>query len=364
MRSWVLIDTETDGLYPPISIVEVAAQKFEGLEPVGEPFQIFINHGTPIDPAATEVHGYTMEFIATNGVAPREAYSRLRNYVRNNHVASHYLRFDWDRVLVPELNRLGESPIGLRGFCTWQLAQRSLPELPTHKLDFLRDHYKIDCSRPQSASGDVESTSNLLTQVIFPRLKAIGIDSVEHVAEFSGLRPVVFCKLLLDGLSYDEARRKLFALQKENRLLRKHLNEVGVRCRSIASVILEHELIEEDATVTFEGKTFLFTGKMSWGNRTQATEQIEKRGGNVSKAKSLADAVDYLILGEDLLQGWTNLHHGRKLMDALFRRVERPKSKFKIIREEHFRAALETTLNPVAHAADLHSFQKSDSCGA
>ena len=80
METWALIDTETDGLYAPIFAIEVAAQKFEGLKPVGSPFRVFINHGIDIPLEATAVHGYTTEFIVQNGLPPLEAYSPLREY--------------------------------------------------------------------------------------------------------------------------------------------------------------------------------------------------------------------------------------------------------------------------------------------
>jgi DNA polymerase III epsilon subunit-like protein len=65
-ENWTLVDTETDGLWAPIHVVEIAAQRFQGLMPVGEPFRVFINHDIEISPAATMVHGYTTDFIKAN----------------------------------------------------------------------------------------------------------------------------------------------------------------------------------------------------------------------------------------------------------------------------------------------------------
>ena len=157
MSDWILVDTETDGLMAPIYAIEVAAQRFKELKPVGEPFRTFINHGINIPADATAVHGYTTEFIKQNGVEPKEAYNRLGEYISGAPIASHYLGFDWNRVLFPEWERLGLKPSGTRGFCTWRLAKRSLPEFPTHRLDFLRDHFDLKCSKPHTAIGDVES---------------------------------------------------------------------------------------------------------------------------------------------------------------------------------------------------------------
>lgn len=207
-NTWTLIDTETDGLYAPIHVIDVAAQKFEGLAPVGEPFQVFINHGIRIPPDATAVHGYTTDFIRRHGTDPSTAYRGLRNYIGADPVVSHNVSFDWDRVLMPEWLRLREEPIGQRGFCALLLSRRALPEHSTHRLDYLRDFHGLACSRPHSALGDVESTADLLTRIIFPRLTAIGFGSVDGIREFASLRPVLRCQCLIEGRDYEaEARR-------------------------------------------------------------------------------------------------------------------------------------------------------------
>lgn len=207
-NTWTLIDTETDGLYAPIHVIDVAAQKFEGLSPVGEPFQVFINHGIRIPPDATAVHGYTTDFIRRHGIDPGTAYRGLRTYIGNDPVVSHNVSFDWDRVLVPEWLRLREEPIGQRGFCALLLSRRALPEHSTHRLDYLRDFHRLACSRPHSALGDVESTADLLTRIIFPRLTAIGFGSLAGIREFAALRPVLRCRCLIEGRDYEAETQK------------------------------------------------------------------------------------------------------------------------------------------------------------
>src|SRR6185369_12273484 len=79
--TWVIIDTETDGLLDPIHVVEIAAQRMNGWDPVGEKFRVLLNHGIPIPPEATAVHGYTTEFLKQNGEDPFLAYDRFREFV-------------------------------------------------------------------------------------------------------------------------------------------------------------------------------------------------------------------------------------------------------------------------------------------
>jgi hypothetical protein len=44
---WLIVDTETDGLTDPIHVVEIAAQRMHGWEPVGEKFRVLLNHNIP-----------------------------------------------------------------------------------------------------------------------------------------------------------------------------------------------------------------------------------------------------------------------------------------------------------------------------
>jgi len=340
METWALIDTETDGLYAPIYAIEVAAQKFEGLTPVGEPFRVFINHGIEIPLEATFVHGYTTEFIVKNGLPPEVAYSQLRSHLGEIPIVSHFLQFDWNRVLFPEYKRLNIKPIGKPGFCSWGLSRRALPEHLTHRLDFLRDFYDLQCSQSHSALGDVEATTDLLQRIVFPRLSEIGFDTIKKVYEFATMRPLLRCKCLIQKLDYDtEARRVALAKveeQKKREIVVDTYNEIN----SYPDLIIEHELIDEDHEILFSGRKFLFTGKMAMGPRSLARKNIQAKGGITPTSNHLGDDIDYLILGESRDAGWTALLHGGKLATAFFKKINNPKSKLHIIREEFLRAAL------------------------
>ena len=332
MSTWTFIDTETDGLYPPVHIIEIAAQKFDRLKPVGDPFRVFINRGVEIPVEATSVHGYTTDFIERNGLNPKLAYDQLRKYVGNDPVSAHYLVFDWDRALNPELVRLKQNMIGQRGFCSWMLSRRVLPEHPTHKLDYLRETYNLACSGPHSALGDVESVTDLLVRIIFPRLASIGYDTLEGIYEFMRLSPAFRCKCLIEGLNYDDEVARLKQTKREQVSLERYINSVLYDSSfDITTLILKHNLIEDAPLVEFEGKTFLFTGKMSWGSRSRIASLIEERGGIFSKSKSITQKINYLVLGEDLEKGWSALLHGGKIASAFEKKLREPDRDFRII---------------------------------
>lgn len=169
-KSWILVDTETNGISDPIFVVDIAAQKMLGWEPVGDPYQVLINQNVDIPPEASRINGYTREILERDGMSAREAYSGLASYVGNLPLVSYNLEFDWDRVLVPEWKRIGIKQIGIRGICVLKLAQRLLDPVPAGncKLQTLRQFYRLPERGAHSALGDVLTVVDLVAKVLRP----------------------------------------------------------------------------------------------------------------------------------------------------------------------------------------------------
>jgi DNA polymerase III epsilon subunit-like protein len=195
---WIIVDTETDGLFAPIHIVEIAAQAMVGWEPAGKPFQVFLNHNIRIPAAATAVHGYTSDFLAQNGKDPAEAHAMFADYAAGDPLVCHNLGYDWDRALVPEWNRLGIQAAGCPGFCSMLLSRRVIWETKKHNLDLLKAHFKIDSGRSHQAGADVETVVRIFTSVIGPRLSAAGIDSFQQIRTFSRKSPIKKCREIIE----------------------------------------------------------------------------------------------------------------------------------------------------------------------
>ena len=190
---WVIVDTETDGLFAPIHVVEIAGQAMVGWERSGEPFQVFLDHGVRIPREATAIHGYTREFLKEHGVAPRKAHTMFRNYVQGAPIVCHNLSYDWDRALTPEWKRLRCKPVGQAGFCTMLLARRVIHETSKHNLDLLKAHFRIQSGQSHQASADVETVVQLFASVLAPRLSAAGIDTLDAIRAFSRRTPIRQC---------------------------------------------------------------------------------------------------------------------------------------------------------------------------
>jgi DNA polymerase-3 subunit epsilon len=260
---WVILDTETDGLNYPIHALEIAAQRMRGRFKDGEPFRAFLNHQIPIPAVATAIHGYTEEFLAKHGIPPSEAYQQLRCYIEDRNVVAHYLRYDWNAVLLPEWRRLHIPQIGRQGFCTWHLSKRVIPECSSHSLDVLRERFGLPTAGAHSAVGDIDSVYRLLEQVIFPRLEKIGFVDFPNVARFSRETPLLKCHCLIDGRNYLDEVRKKQEERKELKARQELINAIQTGWMpDVPGLLRSRGLITEDPEIQFQGRTFLFTGKM------------------------------------------------------------------------------------------------------
>ena len=184
---WVLLDTETSGITAPIYAVEIGAQKMRGWLPDGPPFRRLLNHNTDIAPAASRVNGYTREILERDGDDPAAVYAAFATYAGALPLVAYNLRFDLDDVLLPEWQRLGVSPIGQRGFCALELAQRLLDPVPAGncKLQTLRQYYRLPERGAHTALGDVETVADLLGSVLRPLAEARGLHTWADVLAFT-----------------------------------------------------------------------------------------------------------------------------------------------------------------------------------
>ncbi|NCA89996.1 MAG: exonuclease [Gammaproteobacteria bacterium] len=207
---WLLLDTETTGFKPPIFVVELAAQRMRGWEPEGLPFRRLLNHGVAIPPEAARVNGYTKEILERDGDQPRKVYAAFIAYVGERPLVSYNLRYDLDEVLLPEWQWLGIPPISHSGFCVLRLTQRLLDPVPAgnHKLQTLRQYYRLPERGAHTAVGDVNTVVDLLGQVLRPLAEARGLTTWADLCAFAATpwfpSRIAFGKY--QGRAYQEAR--------------------------------------------------------------------------------------------------------------------------------------------------------------
>lgn len=208
---WLLVDTETTGLTQPIHAVEVAAQIMDGWKPVGEPFRQLINVNAEIPSEVSRVHGYTKEILERDGLPPTVVYEQLYEYADGAAVCSYNLKFDYDDVLLREWRRLGVEEILPPGFCLLRLTQRLIDPIASgnHKLQTLRQFYRLPERGAHTALGDVQTVIDLLTTVLRPIAAELGMHSVEQLKAFTeeAWFPTRIPFGKHKGRSYQEARQ-------------------------------------------------------------------------------------------------------------------------------------------------------------
>ncbi|MCP5205494.1 MAG: exonuclease [Pseudomonadales bacterium] len=184
---WILLDTETSGIKASVFVVELAAQRMCGWEPEGEPFRRLLNHNADMSPEASRVNGYTREILERDGDPPLDVYTDFAEYVGDLPLVSYNLKYDLDSVLQPEWSRLGIAPIGQRGFCALELTQRLLDPVPAgnHKLQTLRQYYRLPERGAHTALGDVETVADLMQQVLRSLAEQRGLSTWDEIVNFA-----------------------------------------------------------------------------------------------------------------------------------------------------------------------------------
>ena len=113
--------------------------------------------------------------------------------------------------------------------------------------------------------------------------------------------------MLEDGeLDADESTELLSILHR----ITGEKSEVGELAK-VSSLPINHPL----PPVTFENRSFLFTGTCAFGTRKQCQEATEALGGiNVSR---VTKSLDYLVLGTYVTDSWAHETYGRKIEKAI-----------------------------------------------
>ncbi len=203
-ESWIVFETEANGMNRPQYAVEIAAQRMRGWEPEGTSFRVLLDQGVPIALQAQAIHGHTEDYLRQHGQEPRLAHSLFREYVGSLPLVSHNLPMDWERLLVPECERLGIRTPGIRGFSALGLARRVLPEASSFSLSALNRRYRLVEGDMRGAVPHVEALVALFKNWFGPRLSAAGIVGFKAVADFSRQTPPAKCRKLIEEAVKDK----------------------------------------------------------------------------------------------------------------------------------------------------------------
>ncbi len=155
--TYVVYDLETTGTDPRRDdILEIAAQRYQGAEPVGDPFYTLVRPERKrfIPKAATRVHGITWEDVA-GAPALAEVLPRFLDYVGDATLVGHNVRrFDHrflDRALGTHLERGLPNPT----VDTLEMARRLFPAARRHTLEHMAAFLGVPAVQSHRAGEDV-----------------------------------------------------------------------------------------------------------------------------------------------------------------------------------------------------------------
>jgi DNA polymerase III epsilon subunit family exonuclease len=155
-REFIALDLETTGLTARTDrIVEIGAIRFLDTGQEIARYQSLVNPERPMPAAAYAIHGLTDQHLADARVA-REVLPEFLEFLGNpgtSVLLAHHAWFDAG-FLGCELSRAGMESPGHFLVDTLAMARRRLPQLRSHRLDFLTMHFGLDPEGSHRAIGD------------------------------------------------------------------------------------------------------------------------------------------------------------------------------------------------------------------
>ena len=152
-RDYVLFDLETTGLSPQNdAIIEISALKVSDGEVVDE-YSTLVNPCRHIPYSASSVNGI-MDDMVEDAPTIDVALKDFISFIGDNILVGHNInRFDMGFIQRDATNFLGK-PITNECIDTLILSRRYLPDIPSHSLGALADHYGISYEGAHRALAD------------------------------------------------------------------------------------------------------------------------------------------------------------------------------------------------------------------
>ena len=160
----VVFDTETTGLNEDRQddIIQIAAREVINGK-LGKTFDAYID--TDLDfSEAQEVHHISKETLENDGIDRKVALQDFLNFVGNDALIAHNLRFDY-KVLNDNLLQAELPPIPKKITCYYdsmEIVKRLRTRLPRYKLECLLNEFNLEGENTHNAIDDVDATVSLI----------------------------------------------------------------------------------------------------------------------------------------------------------------------------------------------------------
>ena len=183
---YAILDIETTGgQFNEEGITEIAIYKFDGHEIVDQ-FISLVNPEIPIQPFVVKLTGINNAMLRS---APKffEIAKRIIEITNECILVAHNASFDY-RILRTEFRRLGFD-FNIKTLCTVELAQKLLPEQPSHSLGKLVRALGIPMADRHRASGDAMATVKLFKMLLEKDIEKVILTALIKTIIEKGIAP-------------------------------------------------------------------------------------------------------------------------------------------------------------------------------
>ena len=261
---FVILDIETTGISTKSDkIIEIAAIKFANFQPVSE-FVSLVNPQMALPDDISQLTGITQRELLD---APlwETVQPEFLDFIRDLPLIGHNIRcFD-----IPFLNCAIGSELCNPVIDTLDYSRHVLPQLPSHKLSYLKSAFSINVEKSHRAMDDVRTTAHLL---------AICLQADKQPSSIA-LYDCLFSETTIPS------RKKAKEAKIQEHIRREHVDIKGItptsRCVDTASPLC--------------GKNIVFTGSLSMP-RSDAM-QIAVNAGATLKT-TVSRKTHYLVVGQ------------------------------------------------------------------
>ena len=187
-HQWVIFDTDTFRLLGSNGLVELAAQKMRGWEPFGLPFRKLVQPNADWVKGVSLSHGYSRDVLERDGEPLRSVLNTFSQWCGGFPLVAFNLEYHLNQVLRQTMEEARYAPpISKEGFCLLRLAHRLLDPVPAGSctLDTLRQFYRLPEPTMTGCRADVQTSVDLIGQVLRPILEDWGLDDWASMRSFA-----------------------------------------------------------------------------------------------------------------------------------------------------------------------------------
>ncbi len=344
--SYIIIDTETTGLFSDSEIIQLAALKIEhGV--IVDQFDSLVHSVNHIPKLISELTGITDEMLLL-APSPRDALSAFLEFVGYQYVVAHNAHFDVN-ILYDSCERYLGRPFSNCFFDSLHLARRVISDIDDHKLSTLCIYFNIQQENVHNALADCISLHQCLIPMLNRHELAVPNDrkkSERRIYDLASrlrddalteLRKIVndyranvfpenwLYFLLSTWLDdYIEVPDSPYFCDVYNKITSFVEDKTISEDESKELLVMIDCLCRPDGKVynccacdidTYNGKNVCFTGDFESLTRDQAENIVVQLGATVKT--SVSRKISYLIVGSQGSSAWSDGNMGSKLKLAL-----------------------------------------------